>query len=179
MAQERSALSPLHGKPDLPISLSRGRGTKLIRLQLLGILDHRDVALRAVSAACKLVTPGPHESAWQEFHAQVVSAVGEAFNNVALHGYAGRSDGRLELRIETKHGRIRIELRDWGQSFDPNAVRAPDLDTLPESGLGFFIMQSFMDLAYRPGRSGRPNLLTLSKVLDESSTRIREAEKAT
>lgn len=151
----------------------------MIRLQLLGILDHRDVALRAVSAACKLVTPGPHESVWQEFHAQVVSAVGEAFNNVALHGYAGRSDGRVELRIETKHGRIRIELRDWGSSFDPNAVRAPELDTLPESGLGFFIMQSFMDLAYRPGRSGRPNLLTLSKVLDASSNGTRETEKTT
>jgi len=109
----------------------------------------------------------------------VVSAVGEAFNNVALHGYDGRADGRVELRIETKRDRIRIELRDWGQGFDPNAVRAPDLDSLPESGLGFFIMQSFMDLAYRPGRSGKPNLLTLSKQLGGSSTGLRETQKTT
>ena len=151
------------------MSRSRGGEAKLITLRLLGILDHRDVALRAVSAACKLVTPGPHESAWQEFHSQVVSAVSEAFNNVALHGYAGRTDGLVELRIQTGSGHIRIELRDWGQSFDPNAVQPPELDELPESGLGFFIMQSFMQLAYRPGRSGRPNQLTLSKALDASS----------
>jgi serine/threonine-protein kinase RsbW len=147
----------------------------VIRIQLLGILDHRDVALRAVSAACKLVTPGPHESLWQEFHAQVVSAVGEAFNNVVLHGYHGRTDGPIDLRIVTARGRIRIEFRDWGSSFDPKSVPAPVLDDLPESGLGLYIMQSFMDLAYRPGR---PNLLTLSKQL-ESSTKAQGTEGPT
>ena len=40
----------------------------------------------------------------------------------------------------------------------------PDLESLPESGLGLFIMQSFMGLTYR---RGRPNLLTLSKKLPE------------
>jgi anti-sigma regulatory factor (Ser/Thr protein kinase) len=149
----------------------------VIRIQLLGILDHRDVALRAVSAACKLVAPAPHESAWHEFHAQVVSAVGEAFNNVVLHGYQGRTDGPLDLRIHTGPGRIRIDMRDWGPSFDPKSVPIPALDALPESGLGFFIMQSFMELAYRPGR---PNLLTLSKELSEHpTTAARRAEGST
>jgi serine/threonine-protein kinase RsbW len=138
------------------------RTSSQIRLRLSGILDHRDVALRAVSAACKLVAPVPHESAWQDFHAQVVSAVGEAFNNVVLHGYAGRSDGPIDLRISTTGGRIRIELRDWGSSFDPSAVPVPNLDDLPESGLGLYIMKSFMDIDYHPGR---PNLLKLTKRL--------------
>src|SRR5580692_12774526 len=64
----------------------------LIRLQLLGILEHRDVALRAVSTACKLVTPRPQGRAWNDFQMQVVSAVGEAFNNIVLHGYASQGD---------------------------------------------------------------------------------------
>jgi anti-sigma regulatory factor (Ser/Thr protein kinase) len=148
----------------------------LIRIQLPGILDHRDVALRTVSAACKLVTPGPHESAWQEFHAQVISAVGEAFNNVVLHAYEGRSDGLVDLTIETGGSAIQIELRDWGSSFDPNTVPSPDLDALPESGLGLFIMQSFMNLDYRPGR---PNLLTLNKHLDDQSIGRGETEGKT
>jgi serine/threonine-protein kinase RsbW len=99
----------------------------------------------------------------------VISAVGEAFNNVAIHGYAGRDDGPVDLRIETSRGQIRIELRDWGSSFNPKEVAPPQLETLPESGLGLFIMQSFMDLAYRPGRTGRPNLLTLSKRLGDTT----------
>jgi len=133
-----------------------------IRLSVLGILEHRDIVLRAVSAACKLVT-GPHGRDWQDFQAQVVSAVSEAFNNLVLHGYAGRHDGRVELMIRPGQGQIDIELRDWGKGFDPNSVPEPDLDALPESGLGLYIMQSFMGMTYR---RGRPNLLRLSKKVE-------------
>ena len=157
----------------------------LIRLQLLGILEHRDVALRAVSTACKLVTPRPQGRPWNDFQMQVVSAVGEAFNNIVLHGYANRQKqeqrvreqiGSIDLRIQTRRGHIRIELRDWGSGFDPTRVPPPEFDTLPESGLGLFIMQSFMAMAYRPGR---PNLLTLSKRYVERSSAVRKSEGAT
>jgi len=149
----------------------------LIRLQLAGILEHRDVALRAVSTACKLVTPRPQGRSWNEFQMQVVSAVGEAFNNVVLHGYAGRKEGSIDLRIQTRRGLIRIELRDWGASFDPTKVPPPAFDTLPESGLGLYIMQSFMHMTYR---AGRPNLLTLSKrFLVERASAARKTEGAT
>lgn len=117
---------------------------------------------------------------------QVVSAVGEAFNNIVLHGYASRPApgyaqareqiGSVDLRIQTRRGHIRIELRDWGSGFDPTAVPPPAFDTLPESGLGLFIMQSFMEMAYRPGR---PNLLTLSKRYVERSSAVRKSEGAT
>jgi anti-sigma regulatory factor (Ser/Thr protein kinase) len=125
---------------------------------------------------------------------QVVSAVGEAFNNIVLHGYPARQAreqpnreprtreqvreaiGSIDLRIQTRRGYIRIELRDWGSGFDPRRVPPPAFDTLPESGLGLFIMQSFMEMAYRPGR---PNLLTLSKRYVERSSAVRKSEGAT
>jgi serine/threonine-protein kinase RsbW len=121
---------------------------------------------------------------------QVVSAVGEAFNNIVLHGYADRKareqqvreqqireqTGSIDLRIQTRRGHIRIELRDWGFGFDPRRVPPPAFDTLPESGLGLFIMQSFTEMAYRPGR---PNLLTLSKRYVERSSAVRKSEGAT
>ncbi len=129
---------------------------------MLGLLDHRDVALRAVSAACKLVTPRPQLQEMNEFRTHVVSAVGEAFNNIVLHGYAGRSDGMIEMDIRTEFHHITVEFRDYGESFDLDAVATPDLDLLPESGLGIFIMRAFMSIRYRPGR---PNVLTLSKSL--------------
>jgi serine/threonine-protein kinase RsbW len=129
---------------------------------MLGLLEHRDVALRAVSAACKLVTRRPQRPEWNEFRMHVVSAVGEAFNNIVLHGYAGKNDGVIEMEIRTDPDRIVIELRDYGESFDLDAVATPNLDLLPESGLGIFIMRAFMSIRYRPGR---PNVLTLSKSL--------------
>jgi serine/threonine-protein kinase RsbW len=136
-----------------------------IRLSVLGILEHRDIVLRAVSAACKLVTGHPGGPTWQDFQAQVVSAVSEAFNNLVLHGYRGRRDGRVDILIRPGRGQIQLELRDWGKGFDPTSVPPPELETLPESGLGLFIMQSFMGMKYR---RGRPNLLTLSKTLESS-----------
>jgi len=135
-----------------------------IRLTVLGTLTHRDVVLRAISAACKLVTPTPFGPEWNDFQQQVVSAVSEAFNNLVLHGYAGRGDGRVDVQIRTSPGEIEIQLRDWGRGFNPKAVPMPDLDSLPESGLGLFIMRSFMGVTYR---RGRPNLLKMSKKLPE------------
>jgi anti-sigma regulatory factor (Ser/Thr protein kinase) len=140
----------------------------MIRLDLLSILEHRDVALRAVAIACKQVAPKPEGPAGGEFRIQVVSALGEAFNNIVLHGYSGRRDGLIKLRIEPRAGEIRIELRDWGKSFDPKAVPLPDLSGLPESGLGLFIIHSFMEVGYSPGR---PNVLILCKKLETQPDR--------
>jgi serine/threonine-protein kinase RsbW len=136
----------------------------VIRLQLRGILEHRDLALRAVATACRMVTRSPRGRAWREFQHQVLSAVSEGFNNVVLHGKVDRAEraaaGGVDLRIETRLGRIRIELRDWGPGFDPSRFRRPAIDPLPESGMGLHIMRSFMDMSYR---AGRPNVLKLDK----------------
>ncbi len=136
----------------------------MIRIELSGVLAHRDVALRAVSAACKLVTPSPQGKDWNDFQLKVVSAVGEAFNNIVQHAYKGSTQGIVELNIRIGPGQITIELSDWGKSFDPDAVAPPQLDDLPENGLGLFIIQSFVDFDYRPGQ---PNVLTLSKTFSD------------
>ena len=136
----------------------------LIKIQMLGRLQHRDLVLRSVAAACKLVNVRT-DAAWNDFRTQVVTAVGEAFNNVVLHSYEGR-EGIVEIEIQTQPDHICIELRDWGESFDPEAVPLPDFDSLPESGLGIFIIKSLMDIHYT---SGRPNVLTLTKRLPSSA----------
>jgi len=144
-----------------------------IRMTVLGILEHRDIVLRAVSSACRLVISSPQG---RDFQSQVVSAVSEAFNNLVLHGYEGRDDGRIEVLIRPSDGQIQIEVRDWGKGFDPSAVPLPKLEELPESGLGLFIMQSFMVMKYR---RGRPNLLTLSKKVEPAAASAEMAAPRT
>jgi serine/threonine-protein kinase RsbW len=139
---------------------------------MTGTLDHRDVTLRAVSAACKLVTRKPQGATWNEFRMQVVSAVGEAFNNIVLHGYDGRGDGEIEIEIRATLDRITIAMRDYGSSFDPTKVPLPDFDALPESGWGLFIIRAFMDISYTPGS---PNVLTLSKTLPPEAAEAAES----
>jgi serine/threonine-protein kinase RsbW len=134
----------------------------VIRLRVPGALKYRDLAVRAVAAACKLV--GDDDSggrAHREFDDQVVSAFGEAFNNAAQHGYRGREVGDVEIEIELAAQAITIRLYDFGNSYDWKSVPAPDLEQLPESGMGLFIIRSFMDeVDYR---AGAPNVLSMTK----------------
>ena len=140
----------------------------VIHLRVPGTLRYRDLAVRVVGSACKLVgatdmDTGPFRinSDWDN---QVVSAFGEAFNNAAIHSYSAASKpGDVEIEVDTGPTYITIRLLDFGSSFDPDAVPSPDLDTLPESGLGLFIIRSFMDeVTYAPGS---PNVLSMTKHL--------------
>jgi serine/threonine-protein kinase RsbW len=133
----------------------------IIRLELQGILEHRDVALRTVSAACRLPFRESQMVEFQEFRSHVVSAVGEAFNNIAIHGYRNRAPGMVEIEMAATADHLSIELRDYGLSFDPRNAPTPDLDALPESGLGTFIIRSFMDQVEYT--AGPPNVLKLTK----------------
>jgi serine/threonine-protein kinase RsbW len=129
----------------------------LIRLSVPGTLQYRDLAMRFVTAACKLVEPG---AVPRDFDDKVVSAFGEAFNNVALHAYRERR-GELHVEVELLPDRMTLRLLDHGASFDLDGVPRPDLDLLHESGMGVFIIRSFMDeVTYTPGV---PNVLSMTK----------------
>ncbi len=141
-------------------NMSRNQGSAnaaVVRLTVPSRLEYRDPAIRLVASACKLVPNGAGA-----FHDAVISAFSEAFNNVVLHGY-GSQAGELEIEIEPSDDRLTIRLMDYGKTFDLAAVPVPDLDDLPESGLGVFIMRSFMDdVTYR---GGAPNVLSMTKFL--------------
>lgn len=101
---------------------------------------------------------GPSE---EEFESQTVSAFGEAFNNIAIHGYPAGPPGDVDIEIESDEDGISIRVMDTGCSFDLASVESPQFDELPESGMGLFIIKSFMDeVDYCPGS---PNVLRLAK----------------
>ncbi len=134
----------------------------MIALSVPGDLHYRDIATRVVSAACKLVSASADRERSTEFREQVVSAFGEAFNNSVIHAYKDRP-GDVRIEIDTETTGIAIRLVDQGHSFDPKTVAAPDLDALPEGGLGMYIIRAFMDeVRYE---AGPPNVLFLRKRL--------------
>jgi serine/threonine-protein kinase RsbW len=142
----------------------------IVRLSVPGTLLFRDVVLRVVASFCKLVRsqakqePSPSRHA-AEFDDKVVSAVGEAFNNVAIHAYRGRPAGNVEVELQRHDHRITVRLFDTGVGFEPSLEKMPDLATLPESHMGLFIMRSCMDtVSYSRGNPPRePNVLTMTK----------------
>jgi serine/threonine-protein kinase RsbW len=138
------------------------RGTA-IHLKVVGQLAQRDVALKTVAEACRVVLRTRRTANRRRLLHSVISAVGEAFNNIAVHGYRDARPGMVEIDVTVDRGRLAVEMRDYGRSFDPRHATPPDLDALPESGMGIFIMNEVMDeVDYRPGK---PNVLTLVKRL--------------
>src|SRR5687767_10879993 len=139
----------------------------MIKLSVPGTLLYRDVVLRVVASTCRLVRSETKvlQDAGQEldaeFDSKVVSAVGEAFSNIAIHGYAEREPGSVEMEIQIAADGITIRMLDSGRAFDPTAVQAPDPGSLPESRMGLFIIGSLMDeVLYRGAEgSGSRNVL--------------------
>lgn len=141
----------------------------MVRLSVPGTLSYRDLVLRAVASFCRLARAQSKQEASraqiEEFDDKVVSAVGEAFNNVAIHGYRSQVPERVELELELDSEGVCIRLVDTGVTFDPTGAPAPELTSLPESHMGLFIIRSCMDtVSYRGGDPPSvPNVLTLTK----------------
>ncbi|HEV3192047.1 MAG TPA: ATP-binding protein [Polyangiaceae bacterium] len=142
----------------------------IVRFSVPGTLSYRDVVLRVVASACRLGRSGAggaqepgHQARAEDFDDKVVSAVGEAFNNIALHAYAGVcGEAKLELGFEPDG--LTVRLLDTGESFNPSAELGQNLETLRESRMGLEIILSCMDeVTYVPGGPTTPNVLTMTK----------------
>jgi serine/threonine-protein kinase RsbW len=139
-------------------------GCDEICLEVPAKIACRKVVMRTVSAVCKLNTAANH--AQESLCMDLLSAVGEAYNNIVLHGYAGRTPGPIRMKIRNCSRSVSVEISDTGESFDPAQAPPPDLASLPESGIGIFLMRSMVDeISYV---AGCPNVLTLVKRLDRS-----------
>lgn len=150
----------------------------MIRLTVPGTLRYRALVLRVIASSCRLVRfeEGKLQEASHvltleaDFDAQLVSAVGEAFNNIAIHGYRNREPGSVEVEVLPLKDRIEVCIADYGEAFDPTMTLplqlSNDPDHLLESGMGLFIINSFSDgVSYRPGSPpDSPNVLCLTKL---------------
>lgn len=143
----------------------------MVRLSIPALLAFRDLALSTVLATIE----AGGEDLRADARDEITSALNEAYNNIVLHAYRGVHGGRIELSVSASAGEVEIQLGDHGRGFDPEAVstyveigaggeRDIDFASLPESGMGLFIMRSFMDeVTYTRGGAGKPNVLVLRK----------------
>lgn len=128
-----------------------------IQLSVPCKLHYRDAVRALIEKICKNQKEQKENS---EMVFRVISAFNEAFNNAVLHSQA--SERPLEIWIEITQSELVIEIKDEGIAFNIDDVVSPDVETLPESGLGISIIQSFMDqVEYFPGEKGKKNRLRM------------------
>lgn len=101
--------------------------------------------------------------------ADVKTAVSEAVTNAIVHGYDSRP-GRILMRasIENAHT-ITVEIHDWGKGIpDVQQALEPFYTTQPEqerSGMGFTVMQTFMDGIEVESAPGKGTLVRMKKCI--------------
>ena len=127
-----------------------------VTVRFPALLEYRPLAIDLVSALILHVA-----GANRDFRNEMVTAFGEAFNNIVIHGYRGRSDGMLDVEAEMAPDQFKLSLFDTGLEVDFAKVAPPDLTSMPESGMGIFLIYALVDeVVYR---GGSPNVLSLMK----------------
>ena len=79
----------------------------------------------------------------------VKTAVSEAVTNSIIHGYENREDGLVRIDAEINENEVTLVITDKGsgiediqQAMEPLFTSRPDLE---RSGMGFTVMETFMD----------------------------------
>ncbi len=136
-------LPPRRYGPDVHASRQLMRKTNTLRLK---------AALENVPEAIACVTRSALSAGFDEQAVlQIQVAVDEACANVVQHAYAGTKAGDMEVTCCIDGHSFVVRVRNWGKSFDPDAVEEPDVDAPLEErglgGLGLFLIRQFMDQA--------------------------------
>ena len=96
----------------------------------------------------------------------IKTAVSEAVTNAIVHGYPDQL-GRIAVKLEMlPNNTLEITVRDWGRGIaDIQQARQPLFTTGGEerSGMGFTIMESFMDKLTVKSTPGRGTTVTMRK----------------
>ena len=100
---------------------------------------------------------------------EIKTAVSEAVTNAIIHGYPAEGTGRVHMTISAQDKTVTIEVADDGIGIaDIDTARRPLFTTkeeLERSGLGFTVMESFMDSVTVESTPGEGTKVTLTKTL--------------
>ena len=104
----------------------------------------------------------------------VKTAVSEAVTNAIVHAYPD-TIGRIviKLRIREDHS-LEVVVRDWGVGIeDVEQARTPLFTTGSEerSGMGFTIMESFMDTLRVTSKEGQGTKVTMRRRIAQRAAR--------
>ncbi|WP_101844146.1 anti-sigma F factor [Halobacillus sp. Marseille-P3879] len=99
----------------------------------------------------------------------IKTVVSEAVTNAIIHGYEEKAEEKVILECSIDQAQIEIVIEDTGKGIeDVEAAREPLYTSKPEwerSGMGFTIMENFMDHVEIKSKENEGTRITLSKQL--------------
>lgn len=134
----------------------------------LSVAENESFARVVIAAFAMQLSPTVSEIA------DIKTAVSEAVTNAIVHGYEG-TRGMVSLRATIRDDSLlTIEVQDQGKGID-NIAQAmePFFTTHPEqerSGMGFAVMQTFMDELTVDSSPGKGTLVRMKKRIHAQNT---------
>ena len=111
--------------------------------------------------------------------ADIKTAVSEAVTNCIIHAYENRQ-GIIKINAKLKGNEIIIQISDNGKGIENVDVAKEPLYTtkpnLERSGMGFTIMESFMDTMKVESIVGLGTKVTLTKTIKKQEEEIDESQ---
>ena len=102
----------------------------------------------------------------------VKTAVSEAVTNSIVHGYNSKPDGIVNMECTIEDNIFLVEIRDSGKGIeDVEKAMEPMFTTCPEaerSGMGFTVMETFMDSVSVNSVPGVGTKVTMKKIIRSS-----------
>lgn len=105
---------------------------------------------------------------------EIKTVVSEAVTNAIIHGYDGESHHKIKINCVLHEGEIELTVIDYGAGI-PNVTEArqplftskPDME---RSGMGFTIIENFMDSVEVTSTPGSGTVVYMTKQLTKSKT---------
>ena len=138
-----------------------------MKLEFLGVPENEGFARVAVSAFAVQLDPT------LDVLADIKTAVSEAVTNAIVHGYDGAAGGTVTVTAALRDdGVLALEIIDKGKGIaDIDRAMQPFFTTQPEkerSGMGFSVMQTFMDKVTVESKIGEGTTVRMQKRLREA-----------
>ena len=134
-----------------------------LKLEFLSLPENQAFARDAVAAFCLPLNPTLSQLS------DVKTAVSEAVTNCTVHAYRGGA-GIITVECTTDEHALHIKISDRGAGIaDVEEAVQPFFTTVPSderSGMGFTIMQTFMDEFSVQSKKGEGTLVCMSKRFD-------------
>lgn len=144
-----------------------------MKLEFLSKSNNEAFARISVAAFASQLDPTIEELA------DIKTAVSEAVTNCIIHGYEDR-EGLISITCKIFANTILIEISDNGKGIEnvdmakePLYTSKPDLE---RSGMGFTIMDSFMDDLEVESILGLGTKVTMKKVIKQASENEKEGK---
>lgn len=142
-----------------------------MKLQFLSKSANESFARITVAAFVSSLDPTIDELA------DIKTAVSEAVTNSIIHAYENKV-GIVKIMGRIKDNKIILEISDKGKGIENIDVAKEPLYTtkpnLERSGMGFTIMESFMDTVYIESIVGLGTKITMSKHIKQREEKLTE-----